>query len=120
MRARYAAKRHALVGSLVDRVPGVRVGGTSAGLHLIAWLPADVDEHESAVRARASGVGTHELHFPLHDPQPPAFVLGFAVPSESELRTAATLLGQAIAHRPQSQDRHGAWRTLAAANARAR
>jgi DNA-binding transcriptional MocR family regulator len=122
MHERYAAKRHALVGSLVDRVPGVRVGGASAGLHLIAWLPADVDEHESAVRARASGVGTHELHYHRTTvaPHPPAFVLGCAVPAESELRTAATLLGQAIAHRPQSQDRHGAWRTLAAAKARAR
>jgi DNA-binding transcriptional MocR family regulator len=69
-------------GSLVDRVPGVRVGGTCAGLNLIAWLPADVDEHESAVQARASGVGTHELHYHCTTvaPQPPAFVLGFAVP----------------------------------------
>jgi DNA-binding transcriptional MocR family regulator len=44
------------------RPPARRVGGTAAGLHLIAWLPEGADEHATAMRARSRGVGLHELH----------------------------------------------------------
>jgi DNA-binding transcriptional MocR family regulator len=57
MRRRYRAKREVLIGALARHVPDVRVGGTAAGLHLVAWLPDGADEHETAMRARAGGVG---------------------------------------------------------------
>jgi DNA-binding transcriptional MocR family regulator len=50
------------------------------------------------MRARASGVGLHELHRHCltQASWPPAFLLGFALPSESELRAATKLLAEAI------------------------
>jgi len=39
MRRRYHAKRDLLVGELGKHLPEVRVSGTEAGLHLLAWLP---------------------------------------------------------------------------------
>ena len=39
MRRRYRAKRNLLVGELGKHLPEVRVSGTEAGLHLLAWLP---------------------------------------------------------------------------------
>ena len=98
MRRRYSAKRNLLVGELGKHLPEVRVSGTEAGLHLLAWLPEDANEHETARRARHSGVGLHELHrhCTTYAPSPPALLLGFALPSESDLIAAAALLAKAI------------------------
>jgi GntR family transcriptional regulator/MocR family aminotransferase len=97
MRRRYNAKRNVLLGELGKYLPAVRVSGTAAGLHVLAWLPDGVDEHETAMRARRSGVGVHELHrhCTTHAPSPPALLLGFALPSESELIEATRLLAEA-------------------------
>ena len=98
MRRRYRAKRETLVDALGKRLPQVRVSGTAAGLHLLAWLPDGADEHGTAMRARRSGVGLHELHrhCTTHAPSPPALLLGFAFPTESDLVAATSLLAQAI------------------------
>jgi GntR family transcriptional regulator/MocR family aminotransferase len=98
MRRSYRAKRDVLVDALGTHLPAARVGGTAAGLHLLAWLPDGVDEHATAMRARRSGVGTHELHrhCDTSAPSPPALLLGFALPSESDLITATKLLAEAI------------------------
>jgi GntR family transcriptional regulator/MocR family aminotransferase len=98
MRRSYRAKRDALIGALGTYLPEVRVGGTAAGLHLLAWLPEDVDERGMALRARGFGVGVHQLHrhCTVQAPSPPALLLGYALPSESELVTAAKLLAEAL------------------------
>jgi GntR family transcriptional regulator / MocR family aminotransferase len=76
----------------------LRISGAAAGLHLLAWLPDSADEHATAMRARRSGVGVHELHrhCTTHASSSPALLLGFALPSESELITATRLLAEAI------------------------
>ena len=98
MRGRYRVKREILVEALGRYIPGVRISGTAAGLHVMAWLPGGADERGTAVRARRSGVGVHELHrhCTTHAPSPPALILGFALPTASELAAAAKLLGDAI------------------------
>jgi GntR family transcriptional regulator / MocR family aminotransferase len=98
MRRRYRAKREILVGALGRYLPQVRVSGTAAGLHLLAWLPAASDERRTAMRVREAGVGLHELHrhCTVHAPAPPALLLGFAYPSESDLMTGARLLAGAL------------------------
>jgi GntR family transcriptional regulator/MocR family aminotransferase len=98
MRRRYRAKREVLIDALGEYLPGARVSGTAAGLHLLAWLPDGADEYATAMRARHSGVGVHELHrhCTTHAARPPALLLGFALPSESELVTATRLIAEAI------------------------
>ncbi len=98
MRRRYRVKREILIDALGKHLPAVRIGGAAAGLHLIAWLPDGVDEHETAMRARRSGVGLHELHrhCTTHAPSSPALILGYALPNESELVTGTGLLADAI------------------------
>jgi GntR family transcriptional regulator/MocR family aminotransferase len=98
MRKHYAEKRRILVDALARELPDVRVGGASAGLHLIAWLPADVDEHAAGERARRFGVGLHELHYHCTTvaPRPPAFVLGYAMLSPSDLEEGTRLLARAV------------------------
>jgi GntR family transcriptional regulator / MocR family aminotransferase len=98
MRRRYRAKRDVLIDALGTHLPEVRISGTAAGLHVLAWLADGADEHATAMRARRSGVGVHELHrhCTTHAPSSPALLLGFALPSESELLTATRLLAEAI------------------------
>jgi GntR family transcriptional regulator/MocR family aminotransferase len=97
MRRRYRAKRDVLVGALHTHLPEVRIHGTAAGLHLLAQLPDGADERAIALRARDAGVGLHELHRHCTNraPFPPALLLGFALPGESELAVAAQLLAGA-------------------------
>jgi GntR family transcriptional regulator/MocR family aminotransferase len=56
MRPIYRARRDALLAALERHHPGVRPVGASAGLHVLAWLPPDIDE--SAVVAAASDAGS--------------------------------------------------------------
>jgi GntR family transcriptional regulator / MocR family aminotransferase len=98
MRRHYRAKRDVLIGALRRYLPEVRISGIAGGLHLLAWLPDGADERATATRARQSRVGVHELHrhCTTHVPSPPALLLGFALPSESELVAATRLLAEAI------------------------
>lgn len=98
MRRRYRVKRDVLVSALTRYLPAARVSGTAAGLHLLAWLPDGADEHGTAMRARQAGVGLHELHHHCTcvAPSPPALLLGFAYPTESDLVTAAGLIANAL------------------------
>jgi GntR family transcriptional regulator / MocR family aminotransferase len=98
MRRRYRAKRDLLIDVLGRRLPEVRVGGAAAGLHLLAWLPEACDERSTAMRARDAGVGVHELHrhCTTRAAWPPALLLGYAFPTEWEIRTAVRLLGEAV------------------------
>ncbi len=88
-------QRYTAEAARLETVP-IRVDAD--GLHLLAWLPEDADEHETAMRARRSDVGLHELHrhCTTHAPSPPALLLGFALPSESDLVAAVGLLAKAI------------------------
>jgi GntR family transcriptional regulator/MocR family aminotransferase len=90
-RRRYCARRDALVGALGDRLPGVRVGGAAAGLHVVAWLPEGAGEAETAAAARSRGVAVHALHAQctVQAPRPPALLLGYAALPEPSLARAA-------------------------------
>ncbi len=98
MRRRYRAKRDVLVDALHRYLPEVRVQGTAAGLHLLAQLPDGADERAIGLRAREYGVAVHELHrhCTAHAPYPPALLLGFALPGESDLTAATRLLAGVV------------------------
>jgi GntR family transcriptional regulator / MocR family aminotransferase len=98
MRRRYRTKRERLIGTLAEHAPELRLSGAAAGLHVIAWLPAGCDEHGVALRAGELSVGVHELHrnCMAEGEWPPALLLGYALPTESEITTGAQLLAQAI------------------------
>ncbi len=98
MRRRYRAKRERLIDTLADHAPELRLSGAAAGLHVIAWLPAGCDEHAVALRAGELSVGVHELHrnCMVESEWPPALLLGYALPTESEITAGAQVLAQVI------------------------
>ncbi|WP_432491313.1 PLP-dependent aminotransferase family protein [Kineococcus gypseus] len=80
VRARQRTRRDALLAALRRHLPGARVQGVAAGLHLLVLLPhldpgADV---EVAVRAAAAGVVLHPLSWHRVRPGVPGLVLGYA------------------------------------------
>ena len=98
MRRRYRAKRELLIDTLAQHAPALRISGEAAGLHVMAWLPSACDEHAIALRAGERSVGVHELHrnCMTESAWPPALLLGYALPTETEIATGAQLLAQAI------------------------
>jgi GntR family transcriptional regulator/MocR family aminotransferase len=57
MRPVYRARRDALLGALRLHLPEFEPVGASAGLHVLAWLPDDIDEAALVARAADVGIG---------------------------------------------------------------
>src|SRR5262245_51430654 len=98
MRRRYRGKRDLLIALLDEHLPAARVSGAAGGLHLMATLPEGADERATAEAARRRGVALHELHrhCTVHRPTPPALLLGYAFPTDAELREGVRLIAQAL------------------------
>jgi GntR family transcriptional regulator/MocR family aminotransferase len=60
-RARYRARRDALVTALAVHAPQVRAGGIVAGLHVVTELPSQTDEAAVVAAARRHSVGASPM-----------------------------------------------------------
>jgi GntR family transcriptional regulator/MocR family aminotransferase len=94
----YRARHDALIAALGEQLPELRIGGASAGLHLLASLPDDLDEAAVYAAARRRGVAVHTLHRHCTSVAPPrgALVLGYAQVAEPSLWEAASELAGAV------------------------
>jgi GntR family transcriptional regulator/MocR family aminotransferase len=89
VRARQRARRDALVAALAQHLPGARVAGVAAGLHLLVTFPGlDADDAEIAASVRAAGVVVHPLSWHRLTPGDPGLVLGYAATTPDRLRVA--------------------------------
>ena len=98
-RARRAQResRDALVSALAEKLPGARVSGIAAGLHLVVELPDGVDDAAVAARARAAGLGPVALSSTrLGPPGPPGLVLGYAGQTPNRLADAVDRLAAVV------------------------
>jgi GntR family transcriptional regulator/MocR family aminotransferase len=98
-RRRYHTRRNALVDALATSLPDASVGGASAGLHLIAWLPDGADEPAIADAAAKRGVAVHTLHrdCSVIGPAAPALLLGYGLIAEPAIAAAVQELARAAA-----------------------
>ena len=89
-RRRYQARRNALIAALAQSMPHASIGGTAAGLHLIAWLPDGTNEIAIADACAARGVAIHTLHqdCAVAGSLPPALLLGYGLITESAIPRA--------------------------------
>jgi GntR family transcriptional regulator/MocR family aminotransferase len=56
MRPVYRSRRDALLAALAEHLPELEPAGIAAGLHLVAWLPQDLNEETVAAAAAREGV----------------------------------------------------------------
>jgi GntR family transcriptional regulator/MocR family aminotransferase len=107
-RLRYKRKREALLTAIADHVPGARVHGVAAGLHVVLELPHGAGEVATTRAAAALGLRVYPLAlFCAGEPRhAPSLVIGYAGCGEGALRDAIGVLAEAIdrAHADAASD----------------
>jgi len=94
----YRQRRDATVAALAEHLPGARVSGVAAGLHLVVELPG-VDDRDLAERARQAGLGPLPLSASrVGPPGSPGLLIGYGAQSRdvvtAAIRTLAGLVGR--------------------------
>lgn len=97
MRSVYRRRRDALVAALERHFPDWRPTGASAGLHLVANLPARTDEQEVARLASASSVRVYPMRGYSFKAGPAlALVFGYGSLSESQIGRGISQLAASL------------------------
>ncbi|GAA0465644.1 GntR family transcriptional regulator [Paractinoplanes deccanensis] len=92
VRSRQRRRRDALLAGLRAHLPGCRVTGVAAGLHLMIMLDGETPDTVLAERAARAGVLVHPLSWHRHRPGPPGLILGYAAQPPDRLAEAARRL----------------------------
>jgi GntR family transcriptional regulator / MocR family aminotransferase len=99
VRKRQRTRRDALLGALREYLPGARVQGVAAGLHLLITFPelaGRVTDTDLAERIHRAGVLVHPLSWHRQRPGAPGLVLGYAVHPPDQLREAARRIARVL------------------------
>ncbi|MGW6617651.1 MocR-like pyridoxine biosynthesis transcription factor PdxR [Streptomyces erythrochromogenes] len=97
VRRRHRRRRDAMLRALAERLPGARVHGAAAGLHLMVTFDgAGFDDTDLASAALDLGVKTHPLSWHRHRPGPPGLILGYAAGTAGEIEDGIAALGTAL------------------------
>jgi GntR family transcriptional regulator/MocR family aminotransferase len=98
LRPVYRSRRDALVRALTEQLPRLRPAGIAAGLHLVAWLPSDLDEAAVVSAATAHGVGVAGLApYRINPSRDGGLIFGYSNLAEPAIRRGVKLLAQAVA-----------------------
>jgi GntR family transcriptional regulator / MocR family aminotransferase len=98
MRPIYRSRRDALLAALTVHVPELEPAGIAAGLHLVAWLPEDLDEDEVIEAAAAEGVAVAGVAPYRIAPSPRGgLIFGYSNLSERVIADGIARLGRAVA-----------------------
>jgi GntR family transcriptional regulator/MocR family aminotransferase len=99
MRPIYRGRRDALLGALSRHLPDLTPTGISAGLHLPAWLPPDLEGAEARIVAAAdragiavAGVATRRVA-----PGPAGLLFGYGVIAEDRIDDGIRALASVVA-----------------------
>jgi GntR family transcriptional regulator/MocR family aminotransferase len=93
----YRQRRDALLAALRRHLPTLRPVGASAGLHVLAWLPSDLDEAPFVRAAGAAGVALYGLASNRIAPGgPEGIVFGYAAVGESAIAEGVRRLASAV------------------------
>jgi GntR family transcriptional regulator / MocR family aminotransferase len=98
MRPIYRARRDAVLEALAEHLPDLRPAGIAAGLHLVAWLPDDLDEAQVIEAAAREGVAVAGVSpYRLTPSAAGGLVFGYSNLSERTIGDGITRLATAIA-----------------------
>jgi GntR family transcriptional regulator/MocR family aminotransferase len=97
MRPIYRRRRDRLLEALADHLPDLRPTGVSAGLHVLAWLPADLDEPRIVAAALEAGIGIAGLTSLRFTPGPGGLILGYGGIVEHAIDDGIRALANVIA-----------------------
>ena len=98
MKGLYQERQETLLAEARRRLSGLLdVQPATAGLHVVGWLPAGVDDQHAVHLAQARGVDSSPLSVYALTPQPRGgLVLGYACANPPAIRAAVEQLAQAL------------------------
>ncbi len=97
MRLIYRGRRDSLLAALARSLPDVRPVGAAAGLHVLAWLPDDVDEAAVVAGAQASGIAIGSLATRRIAPGPGGLIFGYGAIAEPAIEPGIARLAGIVA-----------------------
>jgi GntR family transcriptional regulator/MocR family aminotransferase len=98
MRPIYKRRRDALLAALGEHLPELEPAGIAAGLHLVAYLPGDLDEDRLVQAARRRGLAVYGLApYRVAQAGRPGLIFGYATLGEHELTAGVAVLADVIA-----------------------
>jgi GntR family transcriptional regulator/MocR family aminotransferase len=98
LRVTYRIRRDRLLEALATHVPEFRPVGASAGLHVLAWLPADLAEAAVVAAAAAAGIRVQGLGpGPAGSSRPGGLILGYGLVSDDRIEPGITRLASVVA-----------------------
>ncbi len=86
MRPVYRDRRDALLDALARQLPELRPTGAAAGLHVLAWLPGDVDEDALIAAAAGAGIAVGGLTPRRIAPGPAGLIFGYGAIAEGSIQ----------------------------------
>ncbi len=93
----YRRRRDALLTALQERVPDLEPTGIAAGLHLVAWLPSDLDEARVVNAAADRGLNIYGVApYRISSPGRGGLIFGYASLGERVIAEGIDLLSSAI------------------------
>jgi GntR family transcriptional regulator/MocR family aminotransferase len=98
VRRRHRRRRDVMLRAIEAHLPGARVQGAAAGLHLTVTFgdPCGFRDTDLAAAALARGVKVHPLSWHRISPGPPGLVLGYAAGPAHEIDEGIALIGDAL------------------------
>ncbi|WP_431874379.1 PLP-dependent aminotransferase family protein [Amycolatopsis sacchari] len=99
LRRRHRRRRDVMIAALAEHLPGARVHGASAGLHLTITFDGEFSDVELAATALERGVKVQPLSWHRQRPGPPGLVLGYAASATGDLAEGIAVLGSALNER---------------------
>jgi len=101
MRALYAERQAVLVSAAKKDLAGLlAVPPDEAGMHLVGWLPKNIDDRIAAQKASEQGIETKPLSVytsePLPSPQRGGLILGYTAFSAGQIRNGVKRLAKAL------------------------
>lgn len=94
LRRRHRERRDAAAAAIARHLPGCRIEGVAAGLHLVVMLPRGFDDARVAARAADEGVLVLPLSALRTRPGDPGLVIGYGPLPPAQLEKAIETLGR--------------------------
>jgi GntR family transcriptional regulator / MocR family aminotransferase len=97
MRPMYRSRRDALLAALAQHLPELEPAGIAAGLHLVAWLPQDLEEATVIAAAAREGVAVAGVSPYRLSPAPRGgFIFGYSNLNERAITDGIVRLARAV------------------------
>jgi GntR family transcriptional regulator/MocR family aminotransferase len=96
LRRRHRRRRDVMISAIRTHLPGARVHGAAAGLHLMITFRATFDDTVLAAALLAEGVKVHPLSWHSQRPRGPGLILGYAASTPGAVSDGVAVIGEVL------------------------